>query len=143
MRGFAFAILTVLPLPASGESMVATRTIAAQSILAAEDITIVDADIPDALKDRDAAIGQEARVTLYAGRAIHASDLGPAALVERNQSVQLIYQKNGLSILTAGRALTRGGEGDEIRVMNLSSHSTVSGTIGADGSVYVGPNSKG
>ena len=123
--------------------MVATRIIRAQTVLAAEDIAMVDASIPDALTDPAAAVGQEARVTLYAGRPIHAADLGAAALVERNQVVSLAYQMGGVSILTAGRALSRGGVGDVIKVMNLTSKATVSGTVGTDGSVSVGPGSKG
>ena len=128
---------------ALADSMVATRTIHAQSVLSVEDIAMVAADIPGALTDPDAALGQEARVTLYAGRPIHAADLGTATLVERNQAVTLIFRTGGLSILTAGRALARGGPGDLIKVMNLASHLTVTGTVGADGSVMVGPDSKG
>lgn len=136
-------ILIGLPVPGFAESMVATRTVRAQTVLAAEDVAMVDADIPGALTDPNAAIGQEARVTLYAGRPIRAEDLGSAALVERNQVVSLAYQVDGLSILTEGRALARGSAGDQIKVMNLASHTTVSGTIGADGVVLVGPDPKG
>ncbi len=136
-------LFALLPLPALAESMVATRTIRAQTVLAAEDIAMVDADIPGALTDPSAAVGQEARVTLYAGRPIHAGDLGAAALVERNQVVSLAYQMGGVSILTEGRALSRGGAGDVIKVMNLTSKATVSGMIGPDGSVSVAGNTKG
>ena len=104
---------------------------------------MVDADIPGALTDPDLAVGQEARIALYAGRAIHAADLGSAALVARNQTVSLIYQTGGVSILTEGRALARGGAGDVIKVMNTASRTTVSGVIGQDGTVSVSSNSKG
>ena len=50
----------------------------------------------------------------------------------------LLETEDGLRILTEGRALARGGVGDVIRVMNLSSRTTVSGRIAADGSVHVG-----
>jgi len=46
-----------------------------------------------------------------------------------------------LLILTEGRALTRGGVGEMIEVMNLTSRTKVSGQIGTDGVVYVGPPS--
>ena len=137
------ALFVVLTGPAGADSMVATRMITAQTVLAAEDIAMVAAEIPGALTDPAAALGQEARVTLYAGRPIHAADLGSAALIERNQAVTLIFSAGGLSIRTGGRALDRGGPGDVIKVMNLASHLTVSGIVGADGSVSVGPDSKG
>ncbi len=136
-------MLMLLPLPAYADSLVATRTIPARTVLAAEDIAVVAAEIPGALSDPAAALGQEARVTLYAGRALRAADLGAAAMVERNQKVALIYRMGGLSILTEGRALARGGTGDTIRVMNLASRATVTGTVGPDGSVSVGPDQKG
>lgn len=137
------ALFLVLTQQALADSMVATRMIKAQTVIAAEDFAMVAADIPGALSDPQAAVGQEARVTLYAGRPIHAADLGPAALVERNQVVTLIYRTGGLSILTNGRALSRGGPGDVIKVMNLASHLTVTGTLGPDGSVNVGPDANG
>jgi flagella basal body P-ring formation protein FlgA len=128
---------------AAADSIVATRTIRAQTVLTAEDFTLVDADIPGALTDPVAVVGQEARVTLYAGRPIVASDLVSAALVERNQTVSLVFRSAGLSILTEGRALTRGGVGDQIKVMNLASRMTVTGIIGTDGTVLVNAGNEG
>ncbi|MDO8311928.1 MAG: flagellar basal body P-ring formation chaperone FlgA [Sideroxyarcus sp.] len=126
---------------AQADSLVATRTIRAQTILASADMTLVAADIPGAATDIAAAEGLEARVTLYAGRPIRPDDLGPPAIVGRNQLVSLSYTAGPIAIVTEGRALARGGIGDLIPVMNLASRTTVSGRIGADGVVLVGPNS--
>ncbi len=134
--------LILLPLPALADSLVATRVIPAQAVIAAEDVTLVAADLPGALGDPAAAIGQEARVAIYPGRAIRAADLGRAAVVERNQVVALAYRAGSLTILTEGRALNRGGPGDIIEVLNLTSRSRVTGQIAADGSVIVGSRSK-
>ena len=49
----------------------------------------------------------------------------------------LVFLKGGLRIATEGRALGRGSEGEIIRVMNLSSRTTVSGRIQSDGSIEV------
>lgn len=135
--------LTLMVSGARADSLVATHTIRAQSVVEADDFAVVDADIPGALSDPAAAIGLEAKVTIYAGRPITAADVGAAALVERNQTVSLVYRAGGLSILTEGRALSRGGAGDVIKVMNLSSHTTVSGTIRLDGSVSVNSTDEG
>ena len=123
--------------PAYADSLVATHTIRAQTILTAEDFTLVQAEIVGALTDPGSAIGLEALVTLYAGRPIRAVDLGAAAVVERNQTVSLVYRTGGLSILTEGRALSRGRPGDVIKVMNLASRATVMGIVGPDGTVAV------
>jgi len=129
--------------PAMADSLIATHTIRAQTILTAEDFATVDADIPGALSDPMAAIGFEAKVTIYAGRPLTAKSVGAAALVERNQTVSLVYNSGGLSILTEGRALSRGGAGDVIKVMNMSSRTTVNGTVRTDGTVSVTSTEEG
>lgn len=131
-------VLILLPLPALADSVVATRTIRAQSVLTAEDMTLVAMDIPLALHDTAAVIGQETRVAIYAGKPIKADQIGPSAIIERNQIVPLSYSAGNLSILTEGRALARGGIGETIEVMNLASRSKVAGVIGPDGVLRVG-----
>ena len=137
MRALVF-FLALVPQMALADSLIAARTLQANSVLVPEDMMLVAADLPGALTSPDLAVGQETRVAIYAGRPILASALGPAALVERNQMVLLLYQSTGLSISTEGRALDRGGEGDRIKVMNLTSKATVTGVIGPGGVVYVG-----
>lgn len=132
-------LLILCPEPAFAESIVATRTIRAHSVLTAEDISLVAEALPGAASDPAAVIGQETRVTLYQGRAIRPDQLGPSASVDRNQLVTLAYRSPGVTILAEGRALARGGTGDVIRVMNSSSRTTVSGVIAPDGSVIVQP----
>lgn len=124
--------------PALADSVIATRTVRAHRILSADDMTLVAMDIPQALTDTSAAIGQEARVAIYAGKPILPAQIGPSAIIERNQIVPLSYSAGGLSILTEGRALARGGIGETIEVMNLISRTKVAGLIGADGVLRVG-----
>ena len=133
-------LLLALSAPAAAESLVATRTIRAKTLIAPEDLTLVSVEIQGALTDPDAAVGLEARVAIYAGKPVRPGDLGPPTLVERNQLVTLVYLSGELAISTEGRALSRGSAGEEIRVMNLGSRNTVTGRIGPDGTVYVGWN---
>ena len=49
----------------------------------------------------------------------------------------LAYESAALRIETEGRALGAGGEGDVIRVMNISSRATLMARVNADGSVTV------
>lgn len=133
-------IAALLPVTALADSVVATRTIRAQSVIALEDLALVPADIAGALSTPDAAVGLEAKVTLFAGRPVHAADLSQPTLIQRNQVVSVIYQIAGLTIRTDGRALERGGAGALIKVMNLSSRLTVRGAVTPDGTVRVSPN---
>lgn len=133
-------LLLALTSPALGDALVATRTIRARSLVSQDDLTLVSAEIPGALSDPADAVGLEARVSIYPGKPVRLDDLRPPTLVERNQLVSLVYLSGGLAISAEGRALARGSDGDEIRVMNLGSRNTVSGRIGPDGTVYVGWN---
>ncbi len=136
-----FFLLFLAPLPALAQTVVATRTIRPQTILTATDIKLIEQSVAGTHTALDEVIGMEARVVLYPGRPIRIDDIGPPALVERNQIVTLIYSAGGLTIATDARSLGRGGVGDRLRVMNLSSRNTVSGWILADGSVSVSPPS--
>ncbi|MEM5476665.1 flagellar basal body P-ring formation chaperone FlgA [Pacificibacter sp. AS14] len=131
------AILTLVSQTALAETIVAARTIRAQTLLAPSDLNVVQGDVPGALISLSEAVGLEARVVLYSGRPIMAGDVGPAAIIERNQIVKLFYTVGTLSISADARALARAGPGDMLRVMNLTSKSTVSGIVAPDGSVYV------
>lgn len=123
--------------PAAADTVVAARTIQAQTIISAQDLVLQPGDVPGAESDPALFIGMEARVALYAGRPINVADVGFPAIVDRNELVPLIYDHNGLTIRTEGRALGRAGVGEVIRVMNMSSRNTVSARVGEDGAAYV------
>ena len=133
-------LVILLAQPAFAESVVATRTIRAKSVITAQDLTTVSAALPGALTNPSEALGLEARVAIYAGKPVRAGDLGPPALVDRNQLVSLVFLSGGLAISAEGRSLGRGSEGDLVQVMNLASRNTVTGRVGPDGAVYVGWN---
>lgn len=127
----------VMPAPASPEVLLPVRAIRAQTLVSAADFRIDPADLPGAFPTSAAVDGLEARTALYPGRVVRAGDLGPPAIVGRNEIVTLVYARGGLRIATEGRALGRGGIGDSIKVMNLSSRMTVMGTIADNGTVEV------
>lgn len=133
-------ILCALPFPAFADALVTNRVIKAGQLIMAADVSVVDADIPGTATEVAQVVGQEARVALYPGRPIQTEQYGPPAVVFRNQLVSLSFVTDTLSISTEGRALARGGVGDVISVLNLSSRNTVQGRIMADGSVRVSRN---
>ncbi len=126
----------------SADTIVPTRTLRAHTIITSSDLLIRPVDTPGTFASVDALLGQEARVTLYAGRPIRNGDVGPPAVVERNQIVTLQFAVGGLEILVDGRSLGRGGPGDRIRVMNLNSRTTLFGTIKSNGTVLIGESNR-
>lgn len=121
----------------AADTLTAARLVRANTVISAADLAVSDAEIPGALGADTDILGLEARVTLYPGHPIRPQDVGPAALIERNQQVVLIYRSGGLTILAEARSLSRGAVGDTIRAMNLSSRTTVFGRVEPDGSVSV------
>lgn len=119
------------------QAVVPLRAIRAQSVIGPGDVEIGETDASGALTEIAAAIGREARVTLYPGRPILTDQIGAPALVERNQIVRMVYSAGALSISDEGRALDRAGVGETVRVMNLTSRQTVSGTVSRNGSIEV------
>lgn len=131
-------LLIALPTVLSADVLTSTRVLRPDTIIQPQDIAVLSKDIPGAIKSDTRIIGLETRNTLYPGRPIRIDDIGPVALVKRNQHVKLVFRHGSLTIATEARALQRGGIGDFVRVMNLSSRTTVSGQVSHNGSVIVG-----
>lgn len=136
MRWLLLLFLLLAP-PAWAETVFAARTIRAHQVLTGQDLVMKEVEVPGAFSGAAQVIGQEARVALYAGRPIRPGDIGPPAVVDRNQIVPLVYNASGLMISTEGRSLSRAGVGEYVRVMNLASRNTVMGIVMADGRVMV------
>ncbi len=105
---------------------------------------LTDADFPDAVAssayafNRSMLVGKVARRTLLPGQAIPTNAFGEPKLVTTGAMVRLVFEEDGLTIVTYASALQGGGAGDVISVRNLESGLTISGTIRADGSIHVG-----
>ncbi len=137
MKVIGFIIAMLCGSAVSAEILVPVRTIRAREIIGAKDLAIKNADIIGALSNPDDIVGQEARITLYPGRPVRPGDVGPAAIIGRNDIVTLIFARGELRIATEGRSLGRGAPGEIVRVMNMSSRATVTGKIMADGTIEV------
>jgi len=133
------AIFLCAPGIALAQFVTPAHVIPARTVISASDLEMQQGNAAGVLRNVSRIVGKEARVTLYPGRPIMAGDIGQPAVVQRNQLVLLIYDKGALSITTEGRALARGGVGDRIPVMNLSSHATIRGVVSGAGQVKVSP----
>jgi flagellar basal body P-ring formation protein FlgA len=137
MRWFCFIIFTCIGFSAVAEMLVPVRTIRAKEIVGENDVTWKSAKLEGAISDISEIVGQEARISLYPGRPIRRGDIGPPAIVDRNDVVVLVFSKGSLRIMAEGRSLGRGSVGEVIRVMNITSRTTISGRILSDGSIEV------
>jgi flagellar basal body P-ring formation protein FlgA len=92
---------------------------------------------PNMLLDRADIVGKVARRTLLPGRAIPAIAVEEPRAVSTGGQVQLIYQQDGVSIVTTAQALQNGYVGQIVQVRNLDSGLVVSGAVQPDGSIRV------
>ncbi len=129
--------LALLVSPLAAETVAPIRAIRAQEVIAAGDLELLAADYADTYGRVEEVAGLEARVALYPGRPVKRGDVGPPAVIARNQIVPLVYESGGVAIRTEARALDRAGAGDFVRAMNLSSRMTVTGRVLSDGSILV------
>jgi len=86
---------------------------------------------------RELAVGMQMRRAVRAGQALKTTDLAKPDLVQRDQTVTLIYQTAGIYLTTRGKALESGTEGDVVSVLNLQSKRTIAGRVTGRGQVSV------
>jgi flagella basal body P-ring formation protein FlgA len=91
----------------------------------------------DALTDRAQAVGMAVRNAVQPGRPVRAADLTRPDMVQRNETVTLIYEVPGITLTMRGKATEGGAEGDLISVLNEQSKRTVQGIIVGAGRVLI------
>jgi flagella basal body P-ring formation protein FlgA len=74
---------------------------------------------------------------MHAGQPLRTADLLKPDLVQRDQSVTVIYESPGLYLTTRGKALDNGTEGDVVNVLNPLSKRTVTGIVSGRGQVTI------
>jgi len=87
--------------------------------------------------NREQVVGFAARGSLQPGRPLRLADLMKPDLVQRNETVTLVYEVPGIVLTVRGKAADGGGEGDVISVLNEQSKRTVQGTVVGPGRVVV------
>lgn len=71
------------------------------------------------------------------GQPLTITDLRRPALIGHGQLVTMVLEANGIAVSAKGQALEPGGLGDQIRVLNPSSHAVVQGEVTGPGQVAV------
>lgn len=74
-------------------------------------------------------IGMSAKRRIRANQILTPDLIDPPQLVKRGDKVKIIANKDGISASMSGEALEKGGEGEVIRVKNLSSGKTIEAKV--------------
>ncbi len=83
------------------------------------------------------AIGLAAKRSLRSGAMLQSSDLMKPEVVQRNESVTIIYEVPGVLLTVRGKALEAGAAGDLVSVLNIQSNRTVQATVIGPGRVSI------
>jgi len=122
------------------EAAVLMRDVERGDILKSSDVVTERrprAEIVGEAANRDRAVGMQVRRSIRASQALKTADLAKPDLVQREQSVTLIFQTAGLYLTMRGKSLDNGTEGDVVNVLNLQSKRTVTGTVIGRGQVAI------
>ena len=122
------------------EAAVLARGIERNEVIKSSDVVIERrprAEVGNDVASRERAVGMQARRQLRAGQALKVADLAKPDLVQRDQTVTMIYETPGLYLTVRGKALEGGTEGDVVSVLNLQSKRTVTGTVVGRGQVSI------
>jgi flagella basal body P-ring formation protein FlgA len=83
------------------------------------------------------AVGLSTRRVMRPGQMLRQADLMKPELVQRNETVTLLFEVPGIVLTIRGKAMESGAEGDVVSVLNTQSKRTVQGTVTAMGTVTV------
>ena len=122
------------------EAAVLARNIERNELIKSSDVVVErrpKAEVGAEVMPRERVVGMQARRQLRTGQAVKAADLSKPDLVQRDQTVTMIYEAAGLYLTVRGKALEGGTEGDVVSVLNLQSKRTVTGTVIGRGQVMI------
>ncbi len=109
-------------------------------VLQASDLTILRRPKAEfgAIGDIAQAAGLAARHQLRPGQPLHAADLMKPEIVQRNDTVTIVYEAPGLMLTLRGQAQDSGALGDTINVLNKDTKRVIQGVVTGPGRVNVG-----
>lgn len=138
----ALLALPVLPALAAGSGVrvaVPARDIARGEILSDADLTYGTAPASQVRSGTFTSIGDlsgmQARRYLRAGELVLASDVRKPIVVSKGETVTMTFDAPGISLTATGRALSDGGIGESVTVLNPVSFRQVTATVTGPGTV--------
>jgi flagella basal body P-ring formation protein FlgA len=123
------------------EAAMLVRPLARGEIIRQSDLTTARRPKAEAGNDGfssvGAAVGFAVRNNLQTGQMLRPTDFMKPELVQRNETVTLVFEVPGIMLTVRGKALEAGAEGDFISVQNVQSKRSVQGTVTGVGTVTV------
>ena len=108
-------------------------------IIKASDVTVLRRPRADnVVTDTNLVVGMQARHPLLPSQPLNTADLMKPEIVQRSDSVTIVYQAPGITLTLRGQAQEPGALGDTISVLNVESKRVVSGVVTGPDRINVG-----
>lgn len=121
------------------EAVAVNRPVERGEVLQASDLTTLRRPKAQASEFPvpSAVVGLAARHALRPGQPLSVTDLMKPELVTRSETVTLVYQAPGVTLMLRGQAQDSGALGDSVSVLNVETKRIVQGVVSGPGRVTV------
>jgi flagella basal body P-ring formation protein FlgA len=83
----------------------------------------------------DALVGMQTRRVLHQGESVRNDDVRHPILVTKGSTVTMTFDAPGITLTAVGRAMSEGGIGDSVTVLNPASYRQISAVVTGPGMV--------
>lgn len=132
-------LIPALAAPTDARIAVPARDIPRGEVIARADVTYGTADASQirsgTVTSVDGLAGMQARRYLRAGEPVLSSDVRKPIVVAKGETVTMTFDAPGISLTATGRALSEGGIGETVTVLNPASYRQVMATVTGPGLV--------
>ena len=145
MKRFALilALFAATPAFADGDARI---VVPARDIMRGETIADSDLAYQNVAPDRARAVvasmndldGMQARRFLRAGEPVRSDDVRKPVLVTKGSMVTMIFTAPGITLTATGKAMSEGGMGEPITVLNPISYRQITAIVSGAGEVQAG-----
>jgi flagella basal body P-ring formation protein FlgA len=87
----------------------------------------------------DSIVGMQARRLLRAGQSMRVDDVRPPVLVTKGMTVTMTFEAPGVTLTAVGRAMSEGGLGETVTVLNPASYRQIAAVVVGPGAVRASP----
>lgn len=154
LRSLAAAAALLIAVPAFADPMtpaagadgvrivVPARNIARSETIAESDLGYLNVPpsraVPGIVTSMDQLEGKEARRFLHAGEPVRTDDVRAPILVTKGSTVTMTFAAPGLTLTATGKAMSEGGMGETVTILNPVSYRQISATVTGAGTVAAG-----
>ncbi len=134
------ALLAAVPAFAGERIVVPSRDIVRGETIADSDLAYQDVDSARTgiVTSMDALSGMQTRRFLRAGEPVRSDDVKRPVLVAKGTTVTMVFSAPGITLSASGKAMSEGGMGETVTVLNPVSYRQITATVTGPGQVRAG-----